>query len=259
MKKFKHIYGPVSSWRLGRSLGIDLLSQKDKICSFDCVYCQIAKNSVYCKKRKIYVPTDELIQEIKQLPNIKFDYITLSGTGEVTMAKNMAQAIVEIKKIRKEPVAVITNSYLMTDKTIRKELMLADCVVAKLDACDDDVFKKINNPLGGFKLADITEGLKKFTKDYKGRFDIQIMFVKQNENMAVKFAKIAKYINPDFVEINTPLRPCKVKPLSKAKIKKIASHFKGLNVINVYDSPRKTVKALSQNATIRRRGCESKT
>lgn len=40
---FKHVYGPVPSRRLGRSLGVDALTFKS--CSFDCVYCQLGRTT----------------------------------------------------------------------------------------------------------------------------------------------------------------------------------------------------------------------
>ncbi|MFW5792593.1 MAG: radical SAM protein, partial [Desulfohalobiaceae bacterium] len=36
---YTYLFGPVSSSRLGRSLGIDLLGAK--ICDFDCLYCEV--------------------------------------------------------------------------------------------------------------------------------------------------------------------------------------------------------------------------
>ncbi len=44
------IYGPVPSWRLGKSLGIDLLSTQGKTCSFDCVYCQLGRTISHAQK-----------------------------------------------------------------------------------------------------------------------------------------------------------------------------------------------------------------
>ena len=55
MKKYKYIYGPVSSWRLGRSLGVDAISHvKGKLCNYDCIYCQVGKTKIFNTKRKIF-------------------------------------------------------------------------------------------------------------------------------------------------------------------------------------------------------------
>ena len=109
-RDFRYIYGPVSSWRLGISLGIDLLSPKRKICNFDCIYCQLGKTLKPIDKPKIYVKTKDVIEELKKLPRIKIDYITFSGRGEPTLAKNLGQVIKAVKKLNLAPVAVLTNA-----------------------------------------------------------------------------------------------------------------------------------------------------
>lgn len=84
----KVIYGPVASWRLGKSLGVDLICHPEKICSFDCIYCQLEKTRRITSHREIFVPTDKIKKELKQaLKETKPDVITLSGMGEPTLAK----------------------------------------------------------------------------------------------------------------------------------------------------------------------------
>jgi len=132
---YKYIYGPVPSWRLGNSLGIDLLSQKNKICNFDYGYCQLKSTSYYTDERKQYVKTEDIIAEIRQLPvNVEIDYLTFSGRGESTLAANLGEAITAVKNLRSEPVAVLTNSALIDREDVRRDLSHADFVVAKLDA-----------------------------------------------------------------------------------------------------------------------------
>jgi len=169
-KNYKYIYGPVPSWRLGSSLGIDPLSVKDKVCPFDCVYCQIGKTKCLTDKRKIFVKTEDIITEFKSLPPLEIDYITFSGTGEPTLAKNLGEMIKEIKKIKKQDtkIAVLTNSALLNDKTVREDLFSADFVAAKLDAVQDDIFQAVNKPMKNLKLETIIKTIKKFKNDYNG-------------------------------------------------------------------------------------------
>ncbi len=253
-KKYKYIYGPVPSWRLGSSLGIDPISDRKKICSFDCIYCQLGKTRVHTKKRKVFIPTEKVIEEIQSLPPVNIDYITFSGRGEPTLAKNLGEMITGVKRIRKEPVAVLTNAGLLHEKEVRKDLSQADFVVAKLDASSEEIFKKISRPVRGVNLSKVIEGIKKFLKNYHGKLALQIMFVKENEKYAKEIAQLAKTIGADEVQLNTPLRPCAVKPLSKKKMKEIEKYFKGLNAISVYKSVRKKVKPVSKKDTLKRRG-----
>ncbi|MDD5680608.1 MAG: radical SAM protein [Candidatus Omnitrophica bacterium] len=263
LRKFKYIYGPVSSWRLGRSLGVDLLSRNKKVCTFDCVYCQIGANPEMTTEREPYVAAGELLDEIKNLPrNLKIDYITFSGKGEPTLAGNLGGIIKKTKQIRREKIAVITNSSLMKCSAVRKDLSLADVVIAKIDAFSQKSFEKINKPVAGLRFKDVYNGIKEFRKHYKGKLAIQIMFFDANKDDFKKIARLVYDIRPDEIEINTPTRRSPIKPLSKSDIAKITKYFRAFGkkaglktrVISLYESERKDVTAINKEATIRRRG-----
>ena len=262
-KNFEYLYGPVSSWRLGSSLGIDLISRNEKICSFDCTYCQLGKTRIKTKERQIYVPKEMIIEEIKTLPpDFAIDYITFSGRGEPTLAANLGQVTKQIKALRKEKIAVITNSSLMWDKSVRDELSLSDFVMAKLDAFDQESFKKINRPVEGIEFKEVYEGIKSFKAEYNTRLAIQMMFFEINKNEFKRLAELAFKIEPDEIQINTPLRPCDERPLSQKEIAHIREYFEELKgrvdstakIISVYDAEHKKVKAISDEDTLRRRG-----
>ena len=253
-KKYKYIYGPVPSWRLGSSLGIDPISGRKKVCSFDCVYCQLGRTGTRTGKRKVFVPAEKIIGELKDLPPVEIDYITFSGRGEPTLAANLGEMIAGVKKIRKEPVAVITNASLMDRKEVRKDLLRADIVVAKLDASSEGLLRKVNKPVKGIRLSGIIGGMKKFLKSYTGKFALQIMFVEANEERAKGIARLARSIGADEVQLNTPLRPCAVKPLSRKKMELIEKHFEGSNTLSVYRTAKKKVRPVSRRETLRRRG-----
>ncbi len=253
-KDFKYIYGPVSSWRLKKSLGIDPLSQKEKVCTFDCIYCQLGRTKIYTKERKTFVPEEKIIEEINSLPEIDIDYITFSGRGEPTLAKNISKIVDLIKNKRKEKIAVITNSSLLIKKEVRKDLLDVDFVLAKLDASCEEIFQKINRPAPEIKFNKLLKGIIKFKEEFKGKLALQIMFIDLNKNNANEIAKIAKEINPDEIQINTPLRPCKVSPLKKEFIYETMKFFKDFKCINVYDFRKKKVLPISKKKTLERRG-----
>ena len=253
-ENYKYIYGPVPSWRLGSSLGIDPLSKDEKVCTFDCTYCQIGKTRFLTDERKVFVPVKKIIDELDSLPNLKIDYITFSGTGEPTLAENLGEMIKAVKQIRREKIAVLTNSSVMHREDVWKDLCLADLVVAKLDAPLQNIFELVNCPIKTIKIDTIIQAIKDFKSCYIGKLALQIMFIEQNKKYAVEIAQIAREIIPDEVQINTPLRPCAVKPLSASELDNIKSHFKGLNSISVYEAERKIVKPVSKEDTLRRRG-----
>jgi wyosine [tRNA(Phe)-imidazoG37] synthetase (radical SAM superfamily) len=257
--KFKYIYGPVPSWRLGSSLGIDLLSQKEKICNFDCIYCQLGKTKRLTVERKTYVSADEFIKEFKALPDIKIDYSTFSGRGEPTLAENLGDSIKKLRLIRREPIAVITNGSLIGIDEVRKELAPADFVIVKLDAYSQESLRELNRPSQGIEFNSILSGIKEFRKIYAGKLALQIMFIEENKEKVNEYVYLSNYIKPDEVQINTPLRHCNIKPLTKGEIVKIRDHFilagKGFNIVSVYDDKApKRVVSVSNEDTLKRRG-----
>jgi len=257
---FKYIYGPVYSWRLKRSLGIDLLSQKEKICTFDCTYCQLGKTLKFTRERKVYVPSDKILEELKALPAIKIDYLTFSGRGEPALAKNLGEAIRKVKGLGKGKVAVLTNSTLLSRKNVRRDLLSADFAVLKLDASSQKLLGRINRPAKGITFASILKGIMQFKREYKGRLGLQIMFIEKNKDSFRELSELAVKIHPDEIQINTPLRPCGVKPLSREEIAKITAYFrkipalKDTKIVSVYEARRARVQAISVKDTLKRRG-----
>ncbi len=252
--KFKYIYGPVYSWRLGMSLGIDPLSDKSKICNMDCVYCQLGKTVQWSHTRKDFVSTQDILTEIQALPPMQLDYITFSGRGEPTLAANLGQMISGIRRMRPEKIAVITNSILMDDVNVRKDLKLADFVLAKLDACDDETLKSVDKVLKNVSFENIVRGIKAFRREFNGKLALQIMFVKANKDFAWEIAQIAKELGADEIELNTPLRPSAAAPLSPAELLEIKKKFRGLSAKTVYELERKNIVPLNERDTIKRHG-----
>ncbi len=253
-RAFKYIYGPVSSWRLGKSLGVDILSQDKKICSFDCIYCQAGENDLLTLKRSEFVKTEDVLNEIKSLPDIDIDCITFSGRGEPALASNLGEVILKIKKIRSEPIAVLTNATLFYKEDVKRDLKCADYVIAKLDAASESAFNNINRAHHDLDFKSYLDGIKNFRNQYNGKFAIQVMFLDNNKNDALKLAEIVGEINPDEVQLNTPLRPVSVSPVSREEMGRIKSFFNALDTICVYDAEIKKVKPINEEDTIRRRG-----
>lgn len=255
MKKFKYIYGPVSSWRLGRSLGVDPLSQKEKVCTFDCTYCQIGETMFFNSGRKNFVSTEAVLKEIASLPkNMKMDYITFSGNGEPTLAGNLGKMIKGIRRLRKEKIAVITNASLINKSDVQDDLSLADFVLLKLDANAEDLFMDINKPDPGMRFGDIVKGIKKFKDMYGGRLALQIMLIGRNKPYAKEIAKMAVKLGIKEVQLNTPLRECHEKPLSKPEMDVIKKYFKGMKIDYVYSAGKKQVNPMNRDDSEKRHG-----
>jgi wyosine [tRNA(Phe)-imidazoG37] synthetase (radical SAM superfamily) len=255
----KIVYGPVSSWRLGKSLGVDLICSNNRICSFNCSYCQLYKPYTLSTKRQKFISIKQLKEElVEALRKTNPDVITFSGTGEPTLANNLNLAIETIKKITDTPIAILTNSTLLNIKDVMDDLKNLDIVVAKLDAHNEDVFQKINRPAKSINFKETINGIIDFRKIYTGKLSIQTMFIKENLEYAKELAPLIKTIEPDEVQINTPLRPCPEEPLSENYINKIEKIYQkiGLNTISVYSSKKPKTSPLDKIELIKRRRSE---
>lgn len=200
------IYGPVRSWRLGASLGVDLLLV-NSICSFRCVYCQLGKINVHTMARRVYASTEQVLEDLSRSRWREAAVITLSGSGEPTLAANLGEVIHSLKSYTGKPVAVLTNATTLNDPSVRRDLCLADHVFCKLDATDERTFRAMNRPVAGVTLAGCVEGIKTFRREYVGHLAVQIMLMRLNVGKAEAFARILNEIRPDEVQLNAPTRP----------------------------------------------------
>jgi wyosine [tRNA(Phe)-imidazoG37] synthetase (radical SAM superfamily) len=250
----KTVYGPVPSWRLGRSLGVDVVCREKKVCSFDCVYCQLGPTKNKIKEREIFVSKERIKEDLSEvIGKINADVVTFSGTSEPTLASNLGEIIDVVREYTHLPLAVLTNSSFMFNKDIRDELKKLDIVVAKLDAPNSKLFQKINRPAEGLKFNDILEGVKEFRREFKGKLALQMMFIDLNKGYADEMAEIAEEIKADEVQINTPLRSSPIKPLNEREIEKIERSFLHLNAISVYKEKKPITYVYDQEEVLRRR------
>ena len=257
----RSVYGPIDSWRLKRSLGIDLISEEGRVCTFDCIYCQITRcQELTCGRRK-FVQIKEVRKELLEaleLVGKKVDYLTLSGMGEPTLASNLTEAVEMLEEVSSKPKAVLTNSSLLHLEEVRKPLKRLDYVIASLDAVDEESFEKINNPAEGITFDKIVEGLRAFGENYKGTLAIEIMFVEENKHHAEKMADLIDDLGVDEVQLNTPLRPSVVKPLKEAELKEMEHYFEGVSTKMVYGAKRTETSNIDEDEVIRRGRAKTK-
>src|SRR4030042_2860308 len=119
---------------------------------------------------------------------------------------------------------------------------------------EKNIFKLFNRPMGAVKINNIIKAIKDFKNCYLGKLALQIMFMEHNKKYAREISQIAREIKPNEVQLNTPLRPCGVKPLKKPEMDIIKAHFVGLNTVSVYDAEKKRVFPISSEDTLKRRG-----
>lgn len=229
--RYKYTFGPVPSRRLGLSLGVDIIPSK--LCTLDCIYCEVGRTDKRGLARKEYLSTDEILDEIKQAVREYpyLDHITISGSGEPTLNSKIGDIIRRIKQITTVPVAVLTNGTLLSMEDVRQDLLAADIVSPSLDAVTQEVFEKVNRPHPKLDIKDIIEGLQKFRGQYHGQLWLEILFVKgvNDHNDEIQRMKdIIEHIQPDKVQINTVVRPPAEKfaqPITEDRLKEIQIVF----------------------------------
>jgi len=203
-----HVFGPVASRRLGRSLGLDLVPHKT--CTYDCLYCQLGRTTQKTVERKEWVPLDAVVAGVKAKLVTRPDYITLSGSGEPTLYSRMAELIDRIHAMTDIPVAVLTNGSLLWRKEIRNELAEADVVVPSLDAGDGPMFAAVNRPHKSIAFEQMLDGLITFSHEYRGACWLEIVLLGGYNAVAAEVNKLvacAKRIRPDRLQLNTVTRP----------------------------------------------------
>jgi wyosine [tRNA(Phe)-imidazoG37] synthetase (radical SAM superfamily) len=231
-------------------LGVDIICTDGKTCNFDCVYCQLGKTVNLQTNRQEFVDLDRLSEDLNGVKGVKADYVTFAGMGEPTLAANLGSAIDIAKSTLGLPVAVFTNAAFIADGEVSSELATADFVIAKLDAVEESLFQRMNHPAAGLSIAGIIQGLQAFRKKYKGKLALDIMLTRDNQAMSFNINYIAKTIDPDQVQLNTPLRPCDCKPLSAETLDALQGWFREQrSVIAVYGSEKPDVTPLDVEET----------
>jgi len=223
-RKEKYLFGPVPSRRLGQSLGVDIVPHK--VCTLDCVYCQVGRSTEITIERKEYIAIEPVISELKNriAKGLQADFITISGSGEPTLNSRLGNIIDEIKKITNIPVAVLTNGTLLFDASVRADCAKADVVLPSLDAADEATFQKINRPHKDISIEKLISGLYRFRREYKGQIWLEVFFVEGINTGDEQIAKIKEaivQIQPDRVQLNTAVRPTAQPGIKKVEAEKL--------------------------------------
>lgn len=207
---YKHVFGPVPSRRLGISLGVDLVVSKS--CNLNCIFCECGATKKIQLERQRFKDMNEILEEISAvLKDIKPDYITFSGSGEPTLSLdlgNISKAIKEDLKYEGK-ICLITNSLLLADKNLMKELEYIDLIVPTLNTLTQDIFEKIVRPDYRTSVEEIRKGFINLNKsNYKGKIWIEIFILENINDSNKNFVDIANFLKSeniryDKIQLNT--------------------------------------------------------
>jgi len=207
---YKHVFGPVPSRRLGISLGVDLVVSKS--CNLNCIFCECGATKKIQLERQRFKDMNEILNEIQSvLKDIKPDYITFSGSGEPTLSLdlgNISKAIKEDLKY-KGKICLITNSLLLVNEQVIKELEYIDLIVPTLNTLKQDIFEKIVRPDYRTSVDEIKKGFINLnSSNYKGKIWIEIFILENINDSEENFIEIANFLNSeniryDKIQLNT--------------------------------------------------------
>ncbi len=239
MSRFRHIFGPIASRRLGRSLGVDLVPPKT--CPFDCLYCEVGRTTVHTGRRGRFFAPREIIGELEAYfaEGGEADIITITGSGEPTLSLDIGDVIRECRERFGLPVAVITNGALLWDAGVRRDLSEADIVMPSLDCARGESFAVLNRPADGVSLSRYVEGLETFARGFAGKVWLEVLFAEglndSDEDVEALAGAIGR-IRPDRIQINTVVRPPadrNVKPVARERLEQIAERLARIALVEI--------------------------
>jgi len=259
-RKGQIIYGPIFSRRIGVDIGINLLIQAGKTCTYNCVYCQYGTTgNLISKPEDIdgWVAVEDVLNALRDALEAmisegeNLDSITFSGYGEPTLHPDFEEAVIAVSKLRDEyypdvPITIITNSSLAPIEHVKAGLLRADRIIAKVDVGSAETWRKINRPAVGVPNFDeIIESLKKISDIAREKLTIQTLILNgavnnSSEDELKRIAERIAYINPHDVQVYTIVRgPAEdyVKPVSVDILRKLQNFILKLNkkiLVRVY-------------------------
>jgi wyosine [tRNA(Phe)-imidazoG37] synthetase (radical SAM superfamily) len=211
--KFKVVFGPVPSRRLGYVIGVNNI--KAGVCSYDCIYCPIGKTN-YCSictnnclsPYELHLSVKNKLEELKKNGK-KIEYIIFSGSGEPTLDSNLAKEIELLREFGYK-IAVYTNSAHLWNENIQQNLMFADYVSLKIDTVNEETWLKLNRPNQRLKYDHVLEGIKEFTRNFKGIISTETTLIKSYNDSPDEIEQLSKFLNslnPTVAYFMTPRYP----------------------------------------------------
>ena len=234
------VFGPIHSRRLGSSLGINLLPEKGKICTFDCIYCECGWNKD--GRNDTQLPSAEKVRKALETKlqqclavQVPIDSITFSGDGEPTINPEFPQIIDDTIALRDKyyphsKITVLSNATMVHKPEVFNALRKVDNPTMKIDAPTNELIEKINHPLPGYDIHRVVEALKRFNGD----FILQTMFLKSKDfdssspEVLNGWMDIVRLLKPREIMVYTIARPTPEEGLQKFSVEEMHTLVKPL-------------------------------
>lgn len=240
---YRHLFGPVRSRRLGRSLGLDLVPFK--VCSFDCPYCQVGVTTVKTVERAEYVPVAEVLAEFDRwmVADGKADHLTLAGAGEPTLHLHFGEVLEALTARTSIPRVLLSNGSLFHLAEVRAAACKASIVKGTLAAWDQSSFRAVHHPHPALVFETFFKGLKAMRAEFQGEFWLEVFLVagvNDDPAQVAQIAALAREIRPDRIHLNTAVRPPQavtVEAVSSERLSALAQLFVPVAELSVSPPP----------------------
>ncbi len=254
---YQYLFGPVPSRRLGLSLGVDL--NPLKVCTEDCVFCQVGRTTELTAARREWVPTAAVLAEIDRwlAAGQRADFITLSGSGEPTMHTGFGDVLRHVRAAGGFKTALLSNGSLMSLPDVRSAAGQADVVKVTLSAWDEESFRRIHRPAAELTFARLLAGEQALRAEFSGRLWVEVMLLPGYNDAPGQVRAIAQHVRtlrPDAVHLNTTTRPAlagvAVPQVPEAWLRTVASWFEPAAEIPVFTGRTAPLESMPDSALL---------
>jgi wyosine [tRNA(Phe)-imidazoG37] synthetase (radical SAM superfamily) len=192
-----------------------------KVCTLDCVYCQLGRTTEKSTVRRKFVDIRAVVAEVEARlrEGVRVDHVTLGGSGEPTLNSDLGELIDKLHEVTDIPIAVLTNGTLFYREDVRVECGRADVVVPSLDAGDAAVFEAVNRPARDISIEKLVSGLSTFRDEFAGQIWLEVFIVpgmNTDSEQIRKMRSLIEQMRPDRVQLNTAIRPPAEKDVAPA-------------------------------------------
>lgn len=213
------VYGPVRSRRLGLSLGINPLPLDEKLCSFNCPYCQFGwtgnfvgdaaevSEGAFPSPKDVSSALEEALEGLASKGTF-VDSLTFAGNGEPTLHPKFPELVDSAASIRDRlmpgsKLSVLTNGSTVHRSEVLDALNRLDDRIVKLDAGDAETIGDVNIPHRSFDLERMISHIPRLTDCV-----LQSMFVEgrvdnTSDDVVARWISRVGQINPLSVQVYT--------------------------------------------------------
>lgn len=246
MSRRIRVYGPVPSRRFGLSLGVDVVPHK--VCSYDCIYCQLGMTTKKTITRRLFYPVEDIVGDVRAAlaTGPSPDVITLAGSGEPTLYAGLGRLIRILKELTEIPVVLLTNGGMLFLDDVLADIMAVDILAPSLDAGDEVTFERVNQPCQAVTFHQMTTGLMNAISRFRGDVRLEVMIIKGVSDSGAELGhltRLVKTLAPGSIDINTPVRPhpsASVSPCSARFLHRLVHRF-GPGATIIADFKRRSV------------------